>query len=481
VSSQYVDLDSPIEPRPPKSSIPLTAMQARIWDGSLKDDFRRPSFRLCASAVRVVGPLSLTLLQRSIETVIQRHEALRTRIVVISGVPYQQIEPVPVQVLNTIDLSDQPSHALREVSRLAQEFIDTPIDLAIGPLFEAKVWRLSDDEHVLVLLIDHIVSDGISNGIITREVWECYRQLMATEAEQVSLPQIPVQFPDYAAWQAQTRLAWVEKHAEYWRQHLRGADPTVIPTDHSLSDTKPAATITKHIPFGDELTVALRGAARRERSLLSVFVLTAYAVVLSAWCRTEDLLVIFPSHGRHRPALRNVVGCIANMLLLRIRVEKEQTFGELLAHVKRVIATAFEHRDFDRVPDLLPGYATEVSFNWQTTHSKERPLDHHVVLECAYPLSRSFEFGSCQGEKKNHTTNQLSVLPFHARTPGPGKFVPVIFDTPSDIHMTVRFDPNILAPVTIERFGRSLLIVAKEICQDRTPKIDSLLGMIDVG
>jgi hypothetical protein len=478
VNSQLIDLDSPIQSRPPECLIPLTSSQARTWNRSLEADGGRPSLRMCASAVRIEGPLSLGLLEMSIETVIRRHEALHTHIVLKSGTPYQQIEPIPAHVLGTVDLSDQPPRARREVSRLAQEFIDTPIDLAVGPLFEAKVWKLSDDEHVLILLIDHMVSDGVSNGILTREVWECYRQGMLGHA--VSLPEIPVQFPDYAVWQAQTCLAWMEKHAAYWRQHLLGASPTVIPADQSLLDTKSALGVTQHIPFGDELTVALREAARRERALLSVFVLTAYAVVLSAWCRTDDLLVVFPSHGRHRPVLRHVVGFVATMLILRIQVKREQQFGELLTQVKREVASALEHRDFDRVPDLLPEYMTEVSFNWQATHSKQGPLDHHVVLECAHPLHRALEFGSGVDAKKTHTKNQPTVLPFPARTPGAAKFVPVIFDTPSGIHMTVRFDPNVLAPGTIEKFGRSLLIIAKEICQHPLPPVASLLRQIDM-
>jgi hypothetical protein len=419
---------------------------------------------MCASAVRILGPLSLDLLQTSLEIVIRRHEALRTRIVLNDGGPYQQIEPVPPRVLSTIDLSDQPPHARGDVSRLVQESIDTPIDLAVGPLFEAKLWKLSDDEHVLILLIDHMVSDGVSNGILTREIWECYGRAML--GQPISLPQIPVQFADYAVWQAQTYPAWMEKHAEYWRQHLRGAGPTVIPADQSLLDGKSAGVLTKHIPFGDELTAALRGAARRERALLSVLVLSAYAVVLSAWCTTQDLLVAFPFHGRHRPALRNVVGFVTNTLLLRIHVEREQTFGELLAQVKREIASALEHRDFDRVPDFLPEYeAKGVGINWQTTHSRHGPLDHDVALE---------------GVDQSYTTNQLRVLAFPTRSPAYVRFVPLIFDTPSALHMTIAFDPKILAPLTIEKFGRSLLIVCKEICQHPMPCIESLLGKVDV-
>jgi len=478
VNSQFMELGSPLEPRPPGCPIPLTAMQARMWSGSLQADGSRPSLRLCASAVRLMGTLNVTLLQRSIEIVIRRHEALRTRIVMKGGCPYQQIEPVAGYVLRTIDLSDQPPDARSDVSHLVQEFIETPVDLVTGPLFEAMVWRLSDDDHILVLLIDHIVSDGMSNGIIAREVWECYRQGLLGQPEPASLPQVPVQFADYAVWQAQTRLPWIEKHAEYWRQNLRGAVPTVIPADLRVSGVLAASGITVHIPFGDELTAALREAARRERCLLSIFVLAAYAVVISAWCRTDDLLLIFPSHGRHHSALRNVVGCVANMLLLRIKVKRERMFSELVAQVKYVVSTALAHRDFDRLPDLLPEYTTELSFNWQPTHSKKGAVDHFVMFECADQLSPTFELGLTTQVERAQLTTQLRVIPFPARTPGLAKFQPVFFDTPSGIHVTVMFDPNIIVPVTVESFGRRMLAIAREVCEESTQRIVSLLGKI---
>lgn len=480
MNSQPIDLDSPIEPRPPGSPIPLTSSQARIWNLSLQADGRRISLRMCASAVRIVGSLDLELLEMSIQSVIQRHEALRTRIVLRGDSPYQHVEPAPARILGLVDLSDQLPSAGREVSRLAQEFIDTPINLAAGPLVEAKVWRLSDNEHILILLIDHLVTDGVSNGIVTREIWECYRQGML--GQPVSIPQIPVQFPDYAVWQAATYSAWMEKHAEYWRQHLRGVGHTVIAADQNLPN-EPIADGCEPISFGDDLTAALRDAARRDRALLSVFVLTAYAVVLSAWCGTDDLLVMFASHGRHRPALRNVVGCVANTLQLRIHIKREQSFGELLSQVKREVASAFEHRDFERVQDLLPECTTQVGFNWQTTHSGVGALDYHVPLECAYPLNRSFDFDSCVERGSTATRNQLSLLPFRARSPGAEvgsvRLAPVIFDTPSALHMIIGFDSSSLASTTVEKFGQALLRIAKAVCEHPTPSIASLLEVID--
>lgn len=478
MSSQSIALDSPLEPRPPGCLIPLTALQARRWNSSLKADGTRPHLRMCVTVVRVLGPLSLSLLQRSIEVVIGRHEALHTRIVMKGGTPYQQIEPTPPYVLSCIDLSDQQPRASSEASRLVQKFIDTPVDRVTAPPFEAKVWKLGDCEHVLVMLIDNLFSDGTSNGIISREVWECYRQGDLSQPDPAILPPVRLQFPDYAVWQAQTHLHWMEKHAEYWRQYLSGARPTAIPEDRCLSEEKPATGTTKHIPFGEELTVALRDTARRERSLLSVITLVAYAIVLSAWCKTGDLLVALASHGRHQQALRNTVGYVANYLLLRIKIKREQTLGELIAQVKHDMAAAFAHRDFDRLPDFLPEYTTEVVFNWQATHSKQGPLDHHVMFECADQLVCPSEAGLAAQIEKTHATNQIRILPFPARTPDLVKFGAVFFDTPSGIHMTVTFDPSILAPRTIDLFHRCLLMVAKEICQCPAPSIASLLAKV---
>jgi len=394
------------------------------------------------------------------------------------GIPYQEIEPVTPYVLSTIDLSGQQPHASSEVSHLVQEFIDTPVDRMTAPPIDAKVWKLGDHEHVLAVLVDHLFSDGVSNGIITREIWECYGKGVLSQPDPSILPPIRLQFPDYAVWQAQTRRAWMDKHAEYWRKYLSGAGPTVVPADRHCSEKTAATGTTKLISFGEDVTVALRSAARRERSLLSVIVLVAHAVVLSVWFKTEDLLVRFASHGRHQQALRNMVGYVANRLYLRIKIKREQTLGELITQVKLDIAAAFAHRDFDRVPDFLPEPTTDLGWNWQTTHSKQGPLDHHVMFECADQLIRPFEPGADAQMKKNHETNQIRVLPFPARTTDLVKFAPIFFDTPSGIHMTVTFDPSILEPKTIDLYGRCLLIVAKEICQCPAPCIAFLLRKV---
>jgi NRPS condensation-like uncharacterized protein len=175
----------------------LTAEQRRLFEIlQQQDPNHRPlSARMCASAVRIRGPLDAGLLQASIGTVVRRHDSLRTRFTTSAGVTTQRVERFDGYDLNVIDLSGMPgAEAEREAKRLAQEFQDQKIDLCVGPVFEARLFKLSLHDHVLVLLVDHMVSDGVSNAILGQEIWRSYDAAVCREPP--SLPPLPVQFAD---------------------------------------------------------------------------------------------------------------------------------------------------------------------------------------------------------------------------------------------------------------------------------------------
>src|SRR6202000_2033096 len=123
--------------------------------------------------------------------------------------------------------------------RLAQQFADEPIDLSVGPVFEAALLRISVREHVLILLLDHIVSDAASWGILSKEIWTSYSQ--AAHGQSSLLPNLSVQFPDYAVWQQRTHGAWLRKHEAYWRGHLSGAPRIRMPRDEGLPEAQQPA------------------------------------------------------------------------------------------------------------------------------------------------------------------------------------------------------------------------------------------------
>lgn len=464
---------APIRPRTTDSPIPFTPIQRRMWE-FLARKGRPLSLRMCASAVRVLGPLDIGHLQRSIEALIHRHESLRARLIVLDGTAQQHIDAPAEYRLNLVDLSNH-SEGHTEVKVLVQEFLDQQIDLMTGPLFEAKLWKLSDREHVLVLLIDHFVCDGVSNGILTREMWTLYDQ--SVRGQSFSLPALAVQFADYAVWHQQTHAAWMQGHESYWRERLKGVQPLEVPLDMPPEGANNSSGATTYVPFGDTLSAALRDVARRERTLLSLVVLAAYVIVISNWCRRDDLLVEFVSHGRHRrPELQNVVGYLSNLIYFRIALSDHDTFRSLLTRIQLEFSSAFQHQDFDRVPDFIPECQSEVGFNWQPTCWVGGRLDHHVVLECASELDRHPPWGRDPDRSQGPEGGSIRIQPFAARSPVSVKFGPVMFDTMSGIYMAVAHQANPLAQQAIERFGQNMLFAMGELAKNPSVRIAVATG-----
>lgn len=448
-----MDLSAPIQPRPSGCVVPLTAEQRRLF-GILKsqDPAQRPlSARMCASATRVSGPLDAGLLQASIEAVVRRHESLRTRFATADGVTTQHIDAPDGYELNTVDLSTVPQiEAEREAKRLAQDFQDQKIDLSVGRVFEARLFKLSVHEHVLILLVDHMVSDGISNAILGKEIWRGYDD--AVRSEPTCLPPLPVQFADYAVWQERTHESWKRHHESYWRRHLATASRTNLPGSSEIPCAPPPTGVTLHLPFGAALSKRLHEVAERERTRPSIVALAIYAVAMSHWCGREDLLVRCPSHGRHgRPELENVIGFIANRLYLRINVSGQETLRDLLSQVHREMDCAFQHQDFDRIPDFMPECLTELAFHW-----------------------RSARWPGRSSNPRPGTNRPLRMQPFLIRLPAwPWKFWSVFDDTPAGMCATVHYWPHLIAASAVQQFGSNIRAVAEALVERPLARVNS--------
>lgn len=434
--------DALIRPRAAGCPVPLTALQLRWWK-SFVSQGERSEWRMCAGSVRISGALNTCNLQTSMEIVLQRHESLRTRIVPVNGVPRQRIDPAGTAAMTTIDLSTLPMiSAEREATRLGQEFIEERIDLSVGPLFAAKLFRLSDREHVLILGLDHIVSDLASYGILKREIWTLYNQ--AAHGQSLSLPPLPVQFADYAVWEELTYDSWLRRHGAYWKQRLAGVSPLDFPPDSNSGKATHATGATLHFPFGKALTTGLGELARRERIQLPVVVLAAYAALVSRWFDRRDFVLGFFSHGRHgREELEAMIGLLVNYLHLRIEVTPQESFADLLRRVSLEVRAAQEHQDFNRVPDLIPECKTELSFNWLSTR--------RTASNIAYQREANFSIKTRQFALK-------TAWPIH-------KLLPLFADTPAGICMTIMYRSDLFAPSTIHRFARNLGSFLEELAR----------------
>jgi hypothetical protein len=372
-----------------------------------------------------------------------RHESLRTRIVIDNDIPRQHVNSPQEYRLDVIDLTGRsPIDTEPEVKQLAQEFLDQKIDLSADPLFDSKLWKLSDHEYVFILALDHIVSDGISYEILDREIWELYRQSM--KGLPFTLPHLPAQFPDYAVWQQRTHRAWKNKHEQYWRLHLAGVEYVRLPSDVEPDEASPPVVVSQHISFGNSLSAKLREVARREVTPVHLLVLAMYIIVMSRWCDREELVITYISHGRQgRPELENMIGLVVNWVYLRIRLVKEETFRELLTRVRLEVSTAFEHLDFNRVPNLVPECRNELEFHWQ---SSNRAVRANTLPEKA--------------------EQRIRMQPVSLRAPNwfP-RFWPVFYDTASGISVTIHYRPDTFVSSSIEIFGYNLRLIANEYVQ----------------
>jgi hypothetical protein len=383
---------------------------------------------------------------------------MRTRIITVDGVPQQQIDAIMECDLSIIKLMEgSPANVETEARRLGQEFLNEKIDISAGPLFAAKLLRLSCHEHVLIVAIDHMVSDAISCDIMSKEIWELYNE--ASQGLPSSLPQLPVQFADYAVWQQQTYGAWFRKCGQYWRERLAGAPHLQLPFDGSLAEGRCATQTVRPIPFGRALSLKLQNMAARERTLVPLIVLAVYIAVVSRWCSQRDLVLSFVSHGRHRPELKRIVGWLANYQHMRIEIAEDDSFLDLLRRVDQEFHSARQHEDFDRVPDLIPGYTAPLYFNWLPATSSGRRADERV--ECGIKM-RPFLMNP--------------VLSREMESPSP-ELMAMSSDTSAGIVITVIYRSDLFKPRTIERLGDDLRVLAEKSLENPSFRIAGLIGV----
>jgi hypothetical protein len=354
--------------------------------------------------------------------------------------------------MEVVDLTGKPAVQAELTARqLAQEFLEQNIDISVDPLFDSKLLKVSDNQHVLVLALDHIVSDGRSYAILNREIWGMYEHI--TQARPLNLPTQCVQFPDYAVWQQRTYEDWKRKHQAYWKMHMDGAGFASIPPDIEERDSCAEVVAVEHFSLGSSLSMKLRAAARQEGSPLHLLVLAIYVVVMSRWCGRDDLVIWYMSHGRHhRPELECMVGLLISPLHLRIRLTQEDTFLDLLERVRSEVSLGFDHLDFNRVPHILPECRTELEFHWQSSNRKARSRGEGVGPESA-----------------------LTMQPFSLRATNlRPKFWPVFFDNSSGISVTITYRSDMFVPSTVRRFGDQIRLIAAEWVEHPRARIGSV-------
>ncbi|MGW1893342.1 non-ribosomal peptide synthase/polyketide synthase [Streptomyces sp. NPDC002004] len=333
----------------PDTPLPLSYAQQRLW---FLDRFEPGSTEYTTlSVLRLSGPLDETALRTALDGLVARHEALRTTFTEQDGRARQVVRP-PYPVRPALDDLTGAGDTSAALDALVEREAAAPFDLEAGPLLRARLVRLGRDEHVLVLAVHHIVTDGWSVGVLGRDLGELYTA--AHERRQPELPGLPVRYADFAAWQ-RARTDRAESDLDHWRRVLDGLPPLELPTDRPRPAVRgrEGALITFALPAA--LTGRLRATGRDADATLYMTLLTACQILLSRWAGQEDLAVGTVTAGRERPELHDVVGMFVNTLVLRGRVRPGLSFRELLTQVRTTVLEAFAHQDvpFERLVDAL--------------------------------------------------------------------------------------------------------------------------------
>ena len=287
---------------------------------------------------------------------VARHEALRTTFDVVEGQPVQRIAPWSGLTLPWIDLRGlpEPSRAA-ESRRLAAAEGQRPFDLAAGPLLRVALLVMDEEEHVVVLCMHHIVSDGWSVGVLIREVGTLYEAGVAGLPS--PLPSLPVQYVDFAAWQRSWLTGEVlAAQLAYWRERLAGAPPVLeLPSDRPRPVTPSGRGQTRSRVFSGPLGRSLGEYSRRAGTTLFMTLLAGFDALLHLYTGQEDLVVGTDVAGRGRAETEVLIGFFINQLVLRVEVAGDPSFAELLARVRETALGAYAHQDvpFDRVVEEL--------------------------------------------------------------------------------------------------------------------------------
>jgi amino acid adenylation domain-containing protein len=332
----------------------LSFAQQRLWFLDQLD--RQSALYNIPVALRLTGHLDVSSLARTLNEILRRHEALRTCFVDDDGSPAQVVMPWVDLPLAVSDLSDLPVKERGvEAQRLLMEEAQTRFDLEADLLIRGALLRLDKEEHVLLLTMHHIVSDGWSMGVVVREMAALYQAF--TEGRPSPLPELPIQYADFAQWQREwLRGEVLERQLSYWKRQLADSPSLLaLPTDRPrpAQSSHIGATLPFELPA--TLVSGLQMLSRRTQSTLFMTLCAAFNVLLARYSGQSDICIGTPIANRNRAEVEDLIGFFVNTLVLRTQVDLSLDFHSLLQQVRQHTLDAYAHQDvpFEQLVEAL--------------------------------------------------------------------------------------------------------------------------------
>jgi microcystin synthetase protein McyA len=355
--------------------VPLSFAQQRLWFlAELEPD---SPFYNVPGVVRLQGKLNFSALQNSLQEIIQRHEALRCNFQTIEGKPVAFIAPTKTLLFPVFDISQLPENQqATEVENLAYQEAQLPFNLSNDLLLRVKLLRLNPEEHILLLTMHHIVSDGWSIGVLIQELATLYQTFC--EGKISSLPELPIQYGDFATWQKeylQREVLTAQKN--YWKQQLGGSLPVLqLPTDYPRPAFQTYKGKKYRFTLSKSLTTALKTLSQQAEATLFMTLLAAFKTLIYRYSQEDDIIIGTAIANRNLPQIEKLIGFFVNTLVLRTDVSGNPSFLDLLKRVREVTLDAYNHQDlpFDQlVEEIQP----------------ERNLSHNPLFQVWFALNNS--------------------------------------------------------------------------------------------
>ncbi|AUS81135.1 hypothetical protein C1701_25465 [Actinoalloteichus sp. AHMU CJ021] len=442
-------------PRVPRDGrLPLSFAQQRLW---FLDQYSPGGVEYNSGlALRVRGVLDLAALRVAVTAVVARHEVLRTTFDTVEGEGVQRVGP-PVEVpVAVVDLSDRAEDVDPAVDRVLRAEMRRPFDLRQGPLVRVVVVRESPESHVVAVVMHHIVTDGWSSGVLVRELGACYGA--AVRGEEVELPELPVQYADYAAWQRQQLTSpAIQKHLDYWRGQLDGCVPLELPTDRPRPADRTTNGSAHVFEVPPELTAELARVGEPVGANLFMTLTAVTQLLLARYAGQNDVALGTVDSGRDKD-VTELVGFFVNTLVLRSRIRDTRSFTQFLDEVRKTVLDAFDHRrvPFERlVEELAP----------DRDQSRTPLVQAMLVLQNANQRDALVSSGGVEFRERD--------LP---RDVSPMELTFEFAETEGGLSGAVEFNTDLFDPETIQRMVEHWIVLARQVVT--TP--DRRLGELDL-
>jgi len=441
-----------------EGEIPLSFPQERLWFLQNLDAENVSYF--VPRVIRITGQLKVSLLEQTFSEIIRRHEILRTQFPTIKGRPVQRIQPPYDFKIPTIDWSIlEEFQKEQQITTWIKEEGRRPFDFEKGPMLRATLLKLNKSEHLLVLTEHHLVHDGWTQGVLLKEFITIFTAYSAGKKHQ--LPELPIQYADYAIWQRKTIKGKVlSRHLDFWKSQLSGMPPVLeLPTDRLRPPVISGKGAMEEIHLSREISQALLDFSRGHEVTLFMTMLSTFYIFLYRYTGVEDLCVGTGIANRRYKELEGMLGMVINTLALRTSISGDMAFSQCLQRVKDTCLQAYEHEDtpFDKVVEIL---------------QPERNLKYTPVIQVM------FSFMDTPTVELSLPGLRLQLEQSHNRS---SKFdinivvVPPMEDSGEDrIFIEWEYNTDIFEDHTVQRMLNHYVKLLKEIVVDTITKVADL-------